>query len=81
MATENKMFMIDTEGTKASNTTHTITGAEATKYVGFALEVDTTVSFNSGGQAFPLKAGVPMGLPGNTVSIELGAASKLYLGY
>jgi len=81
MATENKMFMIDTEATKGTNTTHTLTAAEAKKYVGFALEVGTTVSFNGGGQAFPLGAGIPMGLPGNTTSIELGLTSKLYLGY
>ena len=81
MATENKMFMIDTEGTKATNTTHNLTAAEVEKYVGFAVEVATTVSFNGGGQAFPIGAGVPMGLPGNTTSIELGATSKLFLGY
>ena len=81
MATENKMFLIDTEGTKDTNTTHTLTADEVKKYTGFAVEVNTTVSFNGGGQEFPLAAGVPMGIPGNTETIELGTTSRLYLGY
>ena len=81
MATENKMFMLDIDGVKAANTTHTLTADEVAKYVGFAIEVDTTVSFNGGAQQFPMKAGVPMGLPGNTTSITLGLSSRLYLGY
>ncbi len=80
MATENKMFMLDTVNVKATNTTHTLTTTEVKDYTGFAVEVDTVVSFNGGGQEFPIRGGFPMGLPGNTETIELGVTSRLYLG-
>ena len=81
MAIENKMFMLDTVNVKSTSTTHNLTTDEVAKYTGFAVEIATTVSFNGGGQDFPIQAGFPMGVPGNTVSIELGATSRLYLGY
>ncbi len=80
MAIENKMFILDTVNVKATNTTHNLTITEVKDYTGFAVEVDTVVSFNGGGQEFPIKGGFPMGLPGNTTSIELGVTSRLYLG-
>ncbi len=81
MAINNKMFLLDTENVKATSATHTLTADEVSQYTGFAVEVATTVSFNGGGQDFPIQAGFPMGLPGNTTSIELGVTSRLYLGY
>lgn len=80
MAIANKMFTLDTENVKATNTIHTLTAAEVKAYTGFAVEVDTLVSFNGGGQAFPISKGFPMGIPGNTVTIELADTSKLFLG-
>ena len=81
MAINNKMFLLDTENVKTTNTTHTLTALEVSQYTGFAVEVATVVSFNGGGQEFPIQAGFPLGIPGHTVSIQLGVTSRIYLGY
>lgn len=78
---QSQMFQIDINATRAAAVSFTITQADAKAYTGFAFDGDVLVSFNNLGQAFPLAAGTPMGLPANVTSIETNVPVKLYLGY
>lgn len=65
---------------RAAATSFALSASDLSKYNSIAFDGDVFVSFNLGGQAFPLAAGVPMALPGGVTSIETNVAAKLYFG-
>ena len=75
-----EIFQLDHNNVKTAATSFTLTALEIEKYNGFATAIDVDVSFDSGSQAFPLKAGVPILFPENFTTIETSASTKLFLG-
>ena len=75
-----EIFQIDHNNVKAPATSFTLTESEIKKYNGIAFDADVDVSFDSGSQSFPIKAGVPMLLPVNFTTIETSVLTKLFLG-
>ena len=77
--TDSKLFQLVTGAQVAAATSFTLTDVQK-KYSAIAFDTDVAVSFNGGGEEFPLGAGIPMALPGNANTIEVDVAAKLFFG-
>lgn len=80
MSLPSKSWLLVIDDVRAAATSFVISANDLEVYNSIAFDKSVAVSFNLGGQAFPLAAGVPLALPGGVTSIEVDVASKLYFG-